>query len=76
MKVLRTSDERFAGLPDFPFMPRYSEVATGTGTQLRLHYLDEGRRDGALVLLLHGEPAERITTVRGRGYRFEADPAG
>ena len=27
-------------------------------------------------LLLHGEPAERITTVRGRGYRFEADPAG
>jgi DNA-binding response OmpR family regulator len=27
-------------------------------------------------LILHGEPAERITTVRGRGYRFEADTAG
>jgi DNA-binding response OmpR family regulator len=27
-------------------------------------------------LMLHGEPAERICTVRGRGYRFEADPAG
>lgn len=27
-------------------------------------------------LTLHGEPAERITTVRGRGYRFEADTAG
>jgi DNA-binding response OmpR family regulator len=27
-------------------------------------------------LMLHGEPAERITTVRGRGYRFEADAAG
>jgi DNA-binding response OmpR family regulator len=27
-------------------------------------------------LMLHGEPAERITTVRGRGYRFEAGPAG
>jgi DNA-binding response OmpR family regulator len=27
-------------------------------------------------LMLHGEPAERIRTVRGRGYRFEAEPAG
>jgi DNA-binding response OmpR family regulator len=27
-------------------------------------------------LMLHGEPAERISTVRGRGYRFEAEPAG
>jgi len=27
-------------------------------------------------LLLHGESAERISTVRGRGYRFEVDPAG
>ena len=27
-------------------------------------------------LMRHGEPAERISTVRGRGYRFETDPAG
>ena len=27
-------------------------------------------------LMRHGEPAERISTVRGRGYRFEAEPAG
>jgi DNA-binding response OmpR family regulator len=27
-------------------------------------------------LMVDGEPAERISTVRGRGYRFEADPAG
>jgi DNA-binding response OmpR family regulator len=27
-------------------------------------------------LMLHGEPAERISTVRGRGYRFEVEPAG
>jgi len=27
-------------------------------------------------LMAHGEPADRISTVRGRGYRFEADPAG
>ena len=27
-------------------------------------------------LMLHGEPAMRISTVRGRGYRFEAEPSG
>ena len=27
-------------------------------------------------LMRYGEPAERISTVRGRGYRFEAEPAG
>lgn len=27
-------------------------------------------------LMLYGEPSERIITVRGRGYRFEADAAG
>ena len=27
-------------------------------------------------LMLHGEPAERISTVRGRGYRFEAERGG
>src|ERR1700761_5438880 len=57
MKVLRTPDERFTSLPDFPFAPHYTEVAAEDGTQLRLHYLDEGPRDGTPVLLLHGEPS-------------------
>lgn len=57
MKVLRTPEERFLGLPDFSFAPHYAEVATETGTQLRLHYIDEGPRDGSPVLLLHGEPS-------------------
>jgi haloalkane dehalogenase len=52
MESLRTPDERFASLPDFPFAPRYAEVSDG----LRMHYLDEGPRDGAPILLLHGEP--------------------
>jgi haloalkane dehalogenase len=47
--VFRTPDERFAGLPDFPFVPNYLEQ-----DGLRLHYLDEG--DGDPVLCLHGEP--------------------
>ncbi|MBS0255543.1 MAG: haloalkane dehalogenase [Proteobacteria bacterium] len=52
-QVYRTPDERFAGLPDFPFAPHYHTLKSG----LRLHYLDEGPRDGPPVLMLHGEPS-------------------
>ena len=53
MNVLRTPDDRFTALPDFPFEPRYVE----TGDGLRVHHLDEGPPDAAPVLLLHGEPS-------------------
>lgn len=52
MKVLRTPEARFADLEGFPFAPHYVDVSA----DLRMHYLDEGPRDGATVLLLHGEP--------------------
>jgi haloalkane dehalogenase len=57
MQVLRTPDERFTNLPDFPFEPHYAEIDDGEGGVLRVHYLDEGPRDAAPVLLLHGEPS-------------------
>jgi len=59
MKALRTSDDRFVALPDFPFAPHYADVPAGDGdgTNLRVHYLDEGPRDGRVVLLMHGEPS-------------------
>lgn len=49
MDVFRTPDERFQGLPDYPFEPHYFEHEG-----LRMHYLDEGHGDP--LLLLHGEP--------------------
>lgn len=54
--VLRTPDDRFAGLPDFPFEPHYVDDLRGYDG-LRAHYLDEGPRDaGDTFLCLHGEP--------------------
>ena len=49
MSVLRTPDERFNNLPDFPFRPRYLQVGG-----LRIHYIEEG--SGEIILCLHGAP--------------------
>ncbi len=57
MRKLRTPDERFEGLPEYPFKPHYLEVPDGEGGFLRIHYLDEGNPEGETVLLLHGEPS-------------------
>jgi haloalkane dehalogenase len=54
--VLRTPDEAFAGLADYPFAAHFAMVRSGADPELRLHYVDEGPRDAAPVLLLHGEP--------------------
>ncbi|MER6006961.1 haloalkane dehalogenase [Nonomuraea angiospora] len=53
MRILRTPEERFAGLPGFPYEPRYAEVPDG----LRMAYVEAGPADGEPVVLLHGEPS-------------------
>ncbi len=50
MPIIRTPDECFSNLPDFPFMPHYVEI-----NGLRVHYVDEG--EGEVILCLHGEPS-------------------
>ena len=52
MNALRTPDERFANLPGYGFTPHYVEV-----DGMRMHYIDEGPREGQVVLMLHGEPS-------------------
>lgn len=57
MDIVRTPDDRFADLPDFPFAPHYADIDDGNGGSLRGHYLDEGPAEAAPVLLMHGEPS-------------------
>lgn len=57
MDVLRTPDERFEGLPDWPYEPRYRTVTAADGTELRFAFVDEGPAGAAPVLLLHGNPS-------------------
>ena len=72
--VYRTPDDRFTALPDFPFEPHYRELASG----LRVHYIDEGPRDGLPVLMMHGEPSwcflyrKMIPPVAAAGFRVLA----
>ncbi len=49
--IFRTPDERFANLAGYDFAPNYAEVGG-----LRLHFVDEGPRDGTPIVCFHGEP--------------------
>ena len=51
MKILRTPENAFDQITDFPYTPKYCEVDKG----LQMHYIGEG--EGPVVLLLHGEPS-------------------
>lgn len=68
MNILRTPEDHFAFLPDYPFAPQYHNWQG-----LRMHYVDEG--EGAPVLLLHGEPTwsylyrKMIPLLTAAGYR-------
>ena len=78
MQALRTPDERFTNLPDYPFQPHYIDVDDTEGGLLRLHYVDEGLRNAPVVLMLHGEPTwsylyrKMIPIVVNAGYRVIA----
>lgn len=55
--IIRTLEERFSDLPDWPYVPRYVDDLPGY-QGLRLHYIDEGPHNGApTILCLHGEPS-------------------
>jgi haloalkane dehalogenase len=53
MKILRTPDERFRDLPGYPFDAHYTQLEDG----LCMHHVDEGPKEAAPILMLHGEPS-------------------
>ena len=56
MKILRTPDSCFENLADFPFTPNYLCIRDSSGTDIRMHYLDEGDPAGEVILCVHGQP--------------------
>ena len=78
MEFLRTPDECFEHLESYDFEPHYRSITTADGTSLRFHFVDEGPRDAAPVLLLHGNPSwsylhrSMIRDLVARGHRVIA----
>ncbi|GGA38349.1 haloalkane dehalogenase [Sphingomonas psychrolutea] len=78
MEFLRTPESCFDNLPDYPFAPQYLSVTDADGTELRIHYLDEGPRDASPILLMHGEPSwsylyrKFVPDLVARGHRVIA----
>ncbi len=71
--TLRTPDEAFHGLSDYPFEANYMQV-----DGMRLHYLDEGKTNEKAIFLFHGQPSwsylyrHMIPRLVDAGYRVIA----
>ncbi|WP_371395759.1 haloalkane dehalogenase [Fretibacter rubidus] len=78
MTVLRTPDTQFENLPDYSFTQHYTVINDSALGDMRLHYVDEGPRNGRIVIMMHGEPSwsylyrKMITQVANAGCRVLA----
>jgi pimeloyl-ACP methyl ester carboxylesterase len=78
IEFVRTPEERFDNIPNFPYEPHYIEDLKGY-EELRMCYYDEGPKDSNEVFLcLHGEPTwsflyrKMIPIFLEGGYRIVA----
>lgn len=57
-RVLRTPDDRFRDVPDFPYSPQWITVRSDDDfAPVRMAWVDDGGHDVPPVLCLHGEPS-------------------
>ncbi len=70
IQYVRTPDYRFNNLPGYPFKPNYVLI-----DGLRMHYVDEGPKNGEVILMLHGQPSwsylyrKMVPVLAKAGYR-------
>lgn len=75
LQYLTTPEHCFEQITDFSYTPHFLQVDDNEGGLLKLHYVDEGPKDGDVVLMLHGEPSwsylyrKMIGPVVAAGYR-------
>jgi len=73
LEFVRTPDACFEFLDGYDFDPNYADI-----DGLRMHYVDEGPRDGEVILMLHGQPSwsylyrKMIPGLVEAGYRVVA----
>jgi haloalkane dehalogenase len=79
VELLRTPEDAFAALPDFPYEPHYADVPDPDGgAPLRMAWVEDGPADGQVVVCLHGEPSwsflyrTMIPVLAGAGHRVIA----
>jgi haloalkane dehalogenase len=56
MEILRTPDKCFENIKGYTFNPVYTNITAKDGTKIRVHHIDEGPRDGPILLAMHGQP--------------------
>jgi len=57
METLRTPEDRFTDLPEFPYSPKYCDVPDQDGGTLRMAFVEDGPAEANPILMLHGEPS-------------------
>jgi len=72
MESILTPYHCFDGIKDFPYQPNYIDY-----DGLKMHYIDEGDKNGEVILALHGEPTwsylyRKFIPVLSPKYRFIA----
>ncbi len=76
--ILRTPKARFDNLPEYTFAANYVDVDGAPGASMYMHYIDEGPRDGRVILMMHGNPAwsylirDQVKPLVDAGYRVIA----
>lgn len=72
-KILRTPENSFSNLKDYPFKSNYMDLGG-----LKMHYLDEGNKNDKAIFLFHGQPTwsylyrHMIPLLVKEGYRVIA----